>query len=284
MAAIAADVDIERSLRSSATGTTRSARTAPAACRSSTSSQSDAAEAMWAAATSVGFFTVTNHGVPDELIESRSPRPNNSSRGTLTPSSARAPSRRSSTAASSTFSQIRPSTGTADQRRVCRSRRARAPWTAAGRRSRRLAAGRAGDDGGVASAAARILDMLEPCACPNLDRALTKVAHALGPASARRACTTLRLLHYPRRAAHGLVLRTAAARPRAASGNFTVAAERGVASLRDAAVPVARPRGPRVRREPAGRRRPERVASGSPAASVSRAACGNEHRMISMLP
>ena len=61
------DVDIERSLRTSATGTTRhaSAKNVPVIDMS----QPDAADAMWAAATTVGFFTVTNHGVPDELIE-----------------------------------------------------------------------------------------------------------------------------------------------------------------------------------------------------------------------
>ena len=68
MAAIAADVELERSLRTSATGTTRhaSAKNVPVIDLG----RPDAAEAMWAAATTVGFFTVTNHGVPDELIES----------------------------------------------------------------------------------------------------------------------------------------------------------------------------------------------------------------------
>ena len=63
MAAIAADVDIERSLRSSATGTTRSAADGAGRVPVIDMSQSDAAEAMWAAATTVGFFTVVNHGV-----------------------------------------------------------------------------------------------------------------------------------------------------------------------------------------------------------------------------
>ena len=116
MAAIAADVDIERSLRSSATGTTRSAADGAGRVPVVDMSQSDAAEAMWAAATSVGFFTVTNHGVPDELIENAFASSKQFFARDLDAKQRESPFAPQLNSGFEYFSQVRPSTGTADQK------------------------------------------------------------------------------------------------------------------------------------------------------------------------
>ena len=115
MAAIAADVDIERSLRSG------HGHDAPRSGRQKRvpvidMSQSDAAEAMWAAATSVGFFTVTNHGVPDELIENAFASSKQFFARDLEAKQRESPFAPQLNSGFEYFSQIRPSTGTADQK------------------------------------------------------------------------------------------------------------------------------------------------------------------------
>ena len=193
MAAIAADVELERSLRTSATGTTRhaSAKNVPVIDLS----RPDAAEAMWAAATSVGFFTVTNHGVPDELIENAFASSKHFFARDLDAKQRESPFAPQLNSGFEYFSQVRPSTGTADQKESLQiTARAGAmdnrwpsePETLQPVARAMMEASRA--------LAARILDMLEPRACPNLAPGTLQRSHTLwGPGG---QCT-LRLLHYP---------------------------------------------------------------------------------------
>lgn len=243
MAAIAADVELERSLRTSATGTTRAATTGQVPVIDL--SRPDAAEAMWAAATSVGFFTVTNHGVPDELIKNAFASSKQFFARDLDAKQRESPFAPQLNSGFEYFSQIRPSTGTADQKEslqiTARAGAMDGRWPSEPETLQPVA--RAMMEASRALAA-RILDMLEPRACPSLAPGTLQKSHTLwGPGG---QCT-LRLLHYPPTA------------PPEAGSNLWRAAAHGLV-LRDIIISAARPRGPRVRREPAGRRRPERVA------------------------
>ena len=193
MAAIAADVELERSLRTSATGTTRhaSAKNVPVIDLS----RPDAAEAMWAAATSVGFFTVTNHGVPDELIENAFASSKHFFARDLDAKQRESPFAPQLNSGFEYFSQIRPSTGTADQKEslqiTARAGAMDGRWPSEPEALQPVA--RAMMEASQ-RLAARILDMLEPRACPNLERGTLQKSHTLwGPGG---QCT-LRLLNYP---------------------------------------------------------------------------------------
>ena len=193
MAAIAADVELERSLRTSTTGTTRhaSAKNVPVIDLN----QPDAAEAMWAAATTVGFFTVTNHGVPDELIENAFASSKQFFARDLDAKQRESPFAPQLNSGFEYFSQIRPSTGTADQKEslqiTARAGAMDGRWPSEPEALQPVA--RAMMEASRALAA-RILDMLEPRACPNLAPGTLNRSHTLwGPGG---QCT-LRLLHYP---------------------------------------------------------------------------------------
>ena len=195
MAAIAADVDVERSLRSSATGTTRLAADGEGRVPVIDMSQSDAAEAMWAAATSVGFFTVTNHGVPDELIENAFASSKQFFARDLEAKQRESPFAPQLNSGFEYFSQIRPSTGTADQKEslqiTARAGAMDGRWPSEPEALQPVA--RAMMEASQ-RLAARILDMLEPRACPNLAPGTLQKSHTLwGPGG---QCT-LRLLNYP---------------------------------------------------------------------------------------
>ena len=158
-------------------------------------SQPDAAEAMWAAATSVGFFTVTNHGVPDELIENAFASSKQFFARDLDAKQRESPFAPQLNSGFEYFSQVRPSTGTADQKESLQiTARAGAmddrwpsePETLQPVARAMMEASRA--------LAARILDMLEPRACPNLAPGTLQRSHTLWGAGGQ---CTLRLLHYP---------------------------------------------------------------------------------------
>ena len=155
----------------------------------------DAAEAMWAAATSVGFFTVTNHGVPDELIENAFASSKQFFARDLDAKQRESPFAPQLNSGFEYFSQIRPSTGTADQKEslqiTARAGAMDGRWPSEPETLQPVA--RAMMEASRALAA-RILDMLEPRACPNLERGTLQKSHTLwGPGG---QCT-LRLLHYP---------------------------------------------------------------------------------------
>ena len=195
MAAIAADVDIERSLRSSATGTTRLAADGGGRVPVIDMSRSDAAEAMWDAATSVGFFTVVNHGVPDDLIENAFASSKQFFARDLDAKQRESPFAPQLNSGFEYFSQIRPSTGTADQKEslqiTARAGAMDGRWPSEPEALQPVA--RAMMEASK-TLAARILDMLEPRACPNLAPGTLQKSHTLwGPGG---QCT-LRLLHYP---------------------------------------------------------------------------------------
>ena len=244
MAAMAADVELERSLRTSATGTTRhaSAKNVPVIDLS----RPDAAEAMWAAATTVGFFTVVNHGVPDELIASAFASSKQFFARDLDAKQRESPFAPQLNSGFEYFSQVRPSTGTADQKEslqiTARAGAMDGRWPSEPETLQPVA--RAMMEASQ-SLAARILDMLEPRACPNLAPGTLQRSHTLwGPGG---QCT-LRLLHYPptappeagsnlwRAGPHTdwccVTLLYQLPGPHAASGPILlpVAAERGVAS------------------------------------------------------
>jgi len=190
--AITADVELERSLRNTTTGCAAAVEgTVPTIDLTS----ADAAEAIWAAATTVGFFSVTNHGIDEALID----RCFASSAGffarELTAKKEASPFAPQLNSGYEFMTQVRPSTGTADQkeslqitaRQGCMDGR----WP--------TEPARLEPDARLLMDAAhalgcRLLNLIEPLACPNLPAGTLASSHRLWGDDGQ---CTLRLLHYP---------------------------------------------------------------------------------------
>ena len=161
-----------------------------------------AAEALWAAASTVGFFTVVNHGLPPALLEGMFAR---SERFFAQPQAVKetsSPFARQFNSGYEFMTQVRPSTGVPDHKEslqlTARTGVMDGRWPAEPAdfephaREFMEAAMRVGK---------RILDLLQPRACPALPAGALAAAHTLwGPDGQ----TTLRLLHYPPMSADAL--------------------------------------------------------------------------------
>ena len=208
--AIAADVELERSLRNTTTGCAAAVEgTVPTIDLTS----ADAAEAIWAAATTVGFFSVTNHGIDEALID----RCFASSAGffarELTAKKGASPFAPQLNSGYEFMTQVRPSTSTADQKE-----------------SLQITARQGCMDGRWPTEPAR----LEPDA-----RLLMDAAHALG----------CRLLNLIEPLACPSICRPARSRPRTACGAMTASARCGFCTTRRRCRPTrkTRPSGARAR-------------------------------------
>ena len=189
---VADDVALERSLRDNSHAVAAaSARTVPVIDLASES----AADAMWEAATTVGFFTLKNHGLPQELVDAAF---QNSSEFFARPRAekdADSPFARDMNSGYEFMSQVRPSTGTADQKEslqvTAREGAMDGRWPSAPAALEPSV--RALLDAGHALAC-RVVSLLEPRACPSLPPGTLAAAHRLWGDDGQ---CTLRLLHYP---------------------------------------------------------------------------------------
>lgn len=152
------------------------------------------AEAMWAAAQEVGFFTVTNHGIPEEAIDAAFGASAAFFAQPREAKEAQSPFARQLNSGYEFMSQVRPSTGTPDQKESMQitaregamdGRWPQTPGFEEVSHSFAKAAHALGQ---------RILDLLEPKACPHLQRGTLARAHTLWADDGQ---CTLRMLHYP---------------------------------------------------------------------------------------
>jgi len=190
--AAAAEVEIERLVGASGMG----ARTAiDGQVPIIDMSKEGAADAIWEAAQSPGFFTVTNHGIPLELIERTFGRSAKFFDQSKEQKQEQSPFAKDLNAGYEYFSQVRPSTGTADQKEslqiTARSGSMDGRWPKepedfeATAHELMKAAHQLGN---------RLLDILEPKACPKVATGTLSSAHNLWVHDGQ---CTLRLLHYP---------------------------------------------------------------------------------------
>jgi len=152
------------------------------------------ARAMFEAAGAVGFFAVTNHGIPQDAIDAAFAASKGFFDQPQEDKAAQCPFWRERNAGYEYMSQVRPATKTPDQKEslqvTARDGVMDGRWPAT--------------DGFRATAesflqqahalAARILDLLEPLACPHLPKGTLRAAHNLWSPDGQ---CTLRMLHYP---------------------------------------------------------------------------------------
>ena len=196
-AAIAEDVEVERRLRGSVVGSgiaSEGAGRVPTIDMSSDSSL--VAEQMWDAATSVGFFTVINHGVPDSVIEAGFTASAAFFAQPLDVKHAASPFAAQLNSGYEFMTQVRPSTGTADQKEsiqiTARAGCMEGRWpTVDGVEFE--AASRALADASH-ELGCRILSLLERRACPTIQAGTLAGSHHLWGDDGQ---CTLRMLHYP---------------------------------------------------------------------------------------
>jgi len=155
----------------------------------------EVAAAMMDAAATVGFFSLVGHGIPQELVDKAFAASRDFFAQPQEAKAAQAPFAREHNAGYEYFAQVRPATGTADQKEslqvTAREGTMDARWPA--EPADFEATARSLMDRAHALAQ-RILALLEPLACPHLVPGTLTKAHSLwGPAGQ----TTLRFLHYP---------------------------------------------------------------------------------------
>lgn len=187
-----AEVALERDLLSSGLGATKATEgNAPIIDMHAP----NCADAMWDAANQVGFFTVINHGIPEGDIQAAFEA---SSAFFSLPRDAKetqAPFLKEANSGYEFMAQVRPSTGTPDQKESIQiTARAgcmdgRWPQEPAGFED--LSRGLMSK---AHSLAARILSMLEKRACPKLKPGTLAAGHQLWSKDGQ---CTLRMLHYP---------------------------------------------------------------------------------------
>lgn len=153
------------------------------------------ATAMWDAARDVGFFTVVNHGIPSDAVDAAFEASAAFFRQARAEKEAQSPFARELNSGYEFMTQVRPSTGTADQKEslqiTARAGAMDGRWPATPSGFEEVATS-------FSSAAhalgQRILDLLEAKACPHLQPGTLSGAHHLWGDDGQ---CTLRMLHYP---------------------------------------------------------------------------------------
>jgi len=194
MAAVSADVAVEAGLRGSAAGTA-DAVTSDVPVIDLQQPEAEVEAAMWAAAHEVGFFTITGHGIAQELIDKAFASSKAFYAQPQQDKARMSPFSRELNSGYEFYSQVRPSTGTADQKE---SLQITARQGAMDGRWPSEPASFESDANALMSAAhalaLRLLSLLERRACPQLAPGTLARAHTLWAADGQ---CTLRLLHYP---------------------------------------------------------------------------------------
>eukprot|EP00900_Chrysochromulina_parva_P007440 jgi/Chrpa1/16698/Chrysochromulina_OHIO_Genome00022369-RA len=116
MASVAADVALERSLRDTAAGTAEAAHGCEIPTIDLAGDEAEVATAIWDAAKTVGFFSVINHGIDAALIDSCFDSSAAFFARDLDAKKAASPFAPQLNSGYEYMSQVRPSTGTADQK------------------------------------------------------------------------------------------------------------------------------------------------------------------------
>lgn len=194
---VAEDVAIERNLRDSLTGYGQAQSGGSGAVPVIDLSLDDAevAKQMWNAATSVGFFTVINHGVPRSTISDAFDASAAFFAHELEAKRSASPFAAKLNSGYEFMSQVRPSTGTADQKESLQITARAGAMDGRWPKDPEVLqpAARALLDASHALAC-RILKLLEPRACPSVAPGTLEESHHLWGDDGQ---CTLRLLHYP---------------------------------------------------------------------------------------
>jgi isopenicillin N synthase-like dioxygenase/tRNA(Arg) A34 adenosine deaminase TadA len=159
----------------------------------SAGTKEEIAAQLWEAATQVGFFTVTGHGIDESIIDDAFAASAAFFSQSLEDKRKQSPGDMSINSGFEHFAQVRPSTGVADQkeslqvtaRQGCMDGR----WPSPDFKSKSDALMNAAN-----SLAARLLDLLEPNATPQLAPGTLSGSHQLWGDDGQ---CTLRFLHYP---------------------------------------------------------------------------------------
>ena len=114
-ASLKEDIAIEAALKNTATGYA-AAKSGAGAVPVIDMTSPDAAEQMWEAAGSVGFFTLVNHGVPESVIRAAFAASAGFFARDIPTKKAESPFAPHLNSGYEFMSQVRPSTGTADQK------------------------------------------------------------------------------------------------------------------------------------------------------------------------
>jgi isopenicillin N synthase-like dioxygenase/tRNA(Arg) A34 adenosine deaminase TadA len=153
------------------------------------------AQALWDAATTVGFFTLINHGIPSELVDLAFETSAQFFAQTQEEKEEQSPYARNLNSGYEYMKQLRPSTGTIDQKEsiqiTAREGSMEGRWPSTPTQFRTVTETFLNQ---VHALAGRILDLLEPRATPNVDPGTLSSSHTLGGSDGQ---CTLRMLHYP---------------------------------------------------------------------------------------
>lgn len=189
-----AEVDIERQLLASGLGAAAASAGSIPTIDMSADDESCAA-LMWKAARETGFFTLVNHGIKQSAIDAVFAASEQFFGQPIDAKRAQSPFSAENNVGYEFMSQVRPSTRTADQKeslqitaRAC-AMDGRWPEQPAGfeQVTRELMVQ-------AHALGSRVVDLLQPLACPHLTPGTLRRAHTLWAPGGQ---CTLRLLHYP---------------------------------------------------------------------------------------
>lgn len=189
------DILVEKSLLMSGLGSAPAVDNGTVPIIDISGPRAEVADKLWHAATNVGFFIVTGHGIPQAIIDDAFDTSKEFFAQPLDAKQAQSPFAAHLNSGYEFMSQVRPSTGLADQkeslqitaREGCMDGR----WPNDGLRSKAISLMEAAH-----SLAGQILDLLEPFALPDApgERGILSGSHTLWADDGQ---CTLRLLHYP---------------------------------------------------------------------------------------
>lgn len=189
------DIGVERSLLETGLGSAPAVDdgTVPIVDFSS-GTEEEIAQRLWDAATSVGFFIVTGHGIPQATIDDAFKASSNFFSQSVETKQQQSPFEASLNSGYEFMTQVRPSTRLADQKEslqiTAREGSMEGRWPDYDFRAKTLALME-----GAHSLASKILDLLEPKAVPHIkEKGTVSKSHTLWSEDGQ---CTLRLLHYP---------------------------------------------------------------------------------------
>jgi len=189
------EIALERSLLASGIGSAAASKGGEVPVIDMSLPDDVVAQQMWKAANEVGFFSVTNHGIPQQDIDKIFEVSGSFFSQPFADKERQSPFEKALNSGYEYMSQVRPSTGTTDQKESLQitarfgCMEGRWPTRPSGFKD---AAMSFSDQ--AHALAARIMSLLEPKACPHLASGTLAKAHTLWKEDGQ---CTLRLLHYP---------------------------------------------------------------------------------------